>query len=152
MVARTSGLRSARASPRATSITSWTVRPSPVTITVRMADSLPFPGRGRRCRCRPGWPPGSAGGGPGHGGSSAGVFLDRVRDEFRNPQRQQVVAPGDVDLAAPGDAGRDRLIAFDQRRIVLVPDEQHGRRRDAAETVERRRPWLLVLAVGQPRP
>src|SRR5580700_4963845 len=82
----------------------------------------------------------------GQRGSSAGVFLDRVRDEFRNPQRQQVVAPGDADLAAPGDAGRDSVIAFDQRRIVLVPDEQHGRRRDAAETVERRRPWLLVLA------
>src|SRR5215831_9893101 len=48
--AGTSGPSSARASPRLTSMTSCTVSASPLTITVRMADSLPRARRSVRCR------------------------------------------------------------------------------------------------------
>src|SRR5215831_5760186 len=48
--AGTSGPSSARASPRLTSMTSCTVSASPLTITVRMADSLPRAPWSVRCR------------------------------------------------------------------------------------------------------
>src|SRR5580693_4990168 len=52
MTAATPVPSSARASPYATSMTSSRVRASPVTITVRMADSLPSPGQ---CCDAPSW-------------------------------------------------------------------------------------------------
>src|SRR5215472_1476014 len=67
MLAAALGASSALASPRATSTTSATARASPLTITVRMGDRLPPPGR-KWLPGPAGWPPGGRGAAanPGH--------------------------------------------------------------------------------------
>jgi hypothetical protein len=60
-----------------------------------------------------------------------------------------MVAARDVDLAAARDTRRDQLIAFDQRRMVLVADNDDRGRLYLAEPVKRWRPFLLPPLPGR---
>src|ERR1044071_8807620 len=167
--AGTSGPSSARAAPAATSTTSATVSASPLTITVRMADSLPFPAAtcaaGRRIRMAgrllAGWPGG--GGDPSAraeatagrvGGMTAANFVIHENSaDGANPAELVVAAASAcLDLAATWLAWDGRPVARWDDGQPNVGTPHKALRRIADHLTDHRHEVEALLAGAEPLP